>query len=248
MNTIRSRRTRSWLLVVLVATVVRAGAQETSVTGRVELFSADTAKKAANASSVVVWLVPASGIPAVTRQTNSSQSEGLRLVQKEKSFHPHFLVVEVGARVEFPNRDPFFHNVFSLFEGKRFDLGLYEAGTSHIVHFDRIGVSYIFCNIHPEMSAVVLALNTPYFGISDSTGKVTIPPVSPGQYILRVWYERATPDSLKTLSREVTISQHNHSFGVIHIVETSALNLAHKNKYGQDYVPPSPPSPAYSRP
>ena len=248
MNTVRRRRTWCWLLLVIVATVVRAGAQETSVTGRVELFSTESAKKAAKASSVVVWLVPASGTPAVTRQTNSSQGQGLRLVQKEKSFHPHLLVVEVGARVEFPNHDPFFHNVFSLFEGKRFDLGLYEAGTSHIVHFDRLGVSYIFCNIHPEMSAVVLALNTPFFGISDSIGNVAIPAVPPGHYILEVWYERATLDALTSLSREVTISEHNHSLGVIRVVETSALNLVHKNKYGQDYVPPSPSSPAYPRP
>ncbi len=248
MNTVRCRRTWCWLLLVIVATVVRAGAQETSVTGRVELFSTESAKKAENASSVVVWLVPASGTPAVTLQTNSSQAQGLRLVQKEKSFHPHLLVVKVGATVEFPNHDPFFHNVFSLFEGKRFDLGLYEAGTSHIVHFDRLGVSYVFCNIHPEMSAVVVALNTPLFGISDSTGNVAIPAVPAGNYILEVWYERATPGTLKTLSRGVTISQHNHSLGVIRVLETSALNLAHKNKYGQDYVPPSPSSPAYPRP
>jgi hypothetical protein len=116
------------------------------------------------------------------------------------------------------------------------------------VHFDLVGISYIFCNIHPDMSAVVLALNTPFFGISDSTGNVAIPAVPPGHYILRVWYERATPDTLKSLSREVTISQHSRTFGVIRIVDTSALNLAHKNKYGQDYLRPSPSSPAYPRP
>ena len=53
-----------------------------------------------------------------------------RLVQRNKTFEPHLLVVPAGTAVEFPNRDPFFHNVFSLFEGKRFDLGLYEAGTT----------------------------------------------------------------------------------------------------------------------
>ena len=70
----------------------------------------------------------------------------------------------MGAVVQFPNHDPFFHNVFSLFEGKRFDLGLYEAGSSRNVSFDRPGISYIFCNIHAEMSAVVIAcrlLTTP---------------------------------------------------------------------------------------
>src|SRR6266851_4984592 len=248
MKTVHRRRTWCWLLLVIVATVVRAGAQETSATGRVELFSTESPKKAATASSVVVWLVPASGTPAMTRQTNSSQTKGLRLVQEHKSFHPHLLVVEVGASVEFPNHDPFFHNVFSLFEGKRFDLGLYEAGTSHTVHFDRPGVSYIFCNIHPEMSAVVLALNTPLFGVSDSRGNVAIPGVPRGRYVLQIWHERATPDALKSLSREVTISEDSRSFGVVRLVETNTVNLAHKNKYGQDYVPPLPSNPAYRRP
>ena len=59
-----------------------------------------------------------------------SVAQIVRLMQKNKSFEPHILVVPAGSSVEFPNRDPFFHNVFSLFEGKRFDLGLYEAGTS----------------------------------------------------------------------------------------------------------------------
>jgi len=59
--------------------------------------------------------------------------------------------------VEFPNHDPFFHNVFSLFEGTKFDLGLYESGTTRFVQFDKPGISFIFCNIHAEMSAVVIA-------------------------------------------------------------------------------------------
>lgn len=246
MKTLRRRRALCWLLLLLGPAV--AGAQEPSVTGRFELFSPERAKNEANASSVVVWLVPASGAPAVTRPASSSQTRGLRLVQKDKSFYPHLLVVEMGAWVEFPNQDPFFHNVFSLFEGKRFDLGLYEAGASHVVHFDRPGIHYTFCNIHPEMSAVVLVLNTPFFGVSDSAGNVTIPGVPPGRYHLRLWHERATPDALKSLSREVTISEHSRSFGVVRLAATNALNLTHKNKYGQDYVPPSPPSPGYPRP
>jgi len=234
--------------LVLASTVVSAGAQESLVTGKVELFDAENSKKEANAPGVVVWLEPAVGAPTVTRQTNCSQAQGLRLVQEHKSFHPRLLVVEVGASVEFPNHDPFFHNVFSLFEGKRFDLGLYETGTSHIVYFDRPGVSYIFCNIHPEMSAVVLALNTPLFGVSDSKGNVAIPGVPRGRYVLRIWHERATPDALKSLSREVTISEDSRCFGMLRVVETTALNFTHKNKYGQDYVPPLPANPAYRRP
>ena len=81
------------------------------------------------------------------------------------------LVVPAGSLVEFPNRDPFFHNVFSLFEGKRFDLGLYEAGTTRTVRFDRPGISYIFCNIHPEMSAVIITVSTPLYAIAKEDGR-----------------------------------------------------------------------------
>ena len=118
----------------------------------------------------MVWLVPASG----TVKPAFHQTQNPRLVQRNKSFEPHVLVVPVGSVVAFPNHDPFFHNVFSLFEGKRFDLGLYEAGSTRGVHFDKPGISYIFCNIHPEMSAVVIALDTPYYGISDPRGQVVI--------------------------------------------------------------------------
>src|SRR5260370_9775021 len=181
MVTLRRRRTSCWLVLVIVATVVRAGTKESLVTGKLELFNADSSKKEVNAPGVVVWLEPAAGAP-MTRLTNSSQTKGLRLVQEHKSFHPRLLVVEVGASVEFPNHDPFFHNVFSLFEGKRFDLGLYEAGTSHIVHFDRPGVSYIFCNIHPEMTPLAPALNLLFFGVSHSKIDVAIPVLPSGTY------------------------------------------------------------------
>src|SRR6202041_3686298 len=119
----------------------------------------------------------------------ASPAQVPRLVQKNKSFEPHILVVQAGSQVEFPNRGPFFHNVFSLFEGKRFDLGLYEAGSTRNVVFDKPGISYIFCNIHSEMSAVVIAVSSPYYGISDVHGRVAIPIVPPGHYTLGIWYE-----------------------------------------------------------
>src|SRR5258708_1128048 len=71
-----------------------------------------------SASGVAVWLVPTGDTPAVQPVLGSTHP---RLVQRGKTFQPHVLIVPVGATVEFPNRDPFFHNVFSLFEGKRFD-------------------------------------------------------------------------------------------------------------------------------
>jgi hypothetical protein len=155
-------------------------------------------------------------------------------------------VVPVGAVVQFPNRDPFFHNVFSLFEGKRFDLGLYEAGSNRNVTFDRPGISYIFCNIHAEMSAVVIALETPYFGISNRKGEIVIPDVPVGRYVMKTWYETAPPDILEAMSREVNVTENSSTLGVLQ-VSSGPGTTAHKNKYGMDYEPPAPDSPAYEQ-
>jgi hypothetical protein len=168
------------------------------------------------------------------------------LIQSHKTFEPHVLVVQAGSTVDFPNRDPFFHNVFSLFEGKRFDLGLYEAGTANSVRFDRVGVSFLFCNIHPEMSAVVVSVDTPYFGVSDSAGNVTIANVPDGRYEVHYWAERGLPESLKQLIRTVSIASSSRSLTSVQIAENPDFTTTHKNKYGQDYTPP--PNTDYSRP
>ena len=213
------------------------------MTARVELMNGAKPAKSGEAGNVVVWLVPSSG---VVKSTAYQQTQKPRLNQRNKSFEPHVLVVTVGSVVAFPNHDPFFHNVFSLFEGKRFDLGLYEAGSTRDVHFDKPGISYIFCNIHPEMSAVVIALDTPYYGISDSRGQVVIANVPSGKYTLRVWYESALPETLKTMTREVTVSEDSSTLGVLRLAEAN-LPTTHKNLYGRDYESPAPNTPAYDR-
>lgn len=218
-------------------------AQEFTVTGQVEIATeSPTRPQKRDRSNVVVWLTALddSDLKAVSQQAPVLPA---RLLQKDKKFVPHLLVVPAGTAVEFPNRDPFFHNVFSLFEGKRFDLGLYEAGTTRFVHFDRVGVSYIFCNIHPEMSAVVVALKTPYYAISTSAGKIEIAHVPEGRYAMQVWAENASADSLKTLRRNVTVSDGTQSLGVIRVVE-EGLPAPHKNKYGRDYDAPGSDYPA----
>jgi plastocyanin len=231
-----------WVGVALLA-AIPVWAQEVTLTARVELLlHGDKAATSRDAGNVVVWLVPAS----TARGVAFHQTQKPRLVQRNKSFEPHVLVVPVGSVVAFPNRDPFFHNVFSLFEGKRFDLGLYEAGSTRDVHFDRPGIAYIFCNIHPEMSAVVIALDTPYYGISDPRGQVVIENVPSGKYTLRVWYESALPETLKTMSREVTVTEASSTLGVLRLVEANTPT-PHKNLYGSDYDSPAPASPAYEQ-
>ena len=160
-----------------------------------------------------------------------------RLIQRDKQFTPHLLVVPTGSSVEFPNLDPFYHNVFSLFNGKRFDLGLYEAGSTRTVRFDREGVSYIFCNIHPGMGAVVLSLSTPFYAIASPNGSVTIHNVPSGSYRLAVWSESGQPTSLNAASRTVQVGSDEVNLGSIQIQATSNPMEQHKNKFGEDYPP-----------
>ena len=215
--------------------------EDVSVSGRVV---AEAGGNLSPASATVVWLAPiaAPGDPAIVAPMHAT------LQQKNKAFEPHLLVVTKGSTVDFPNRDPWFHNVFSLFNGKRFDLGLYEAGTSRTVHFDREGVSYIFCNIHPEMSAVVVVLSSSYFAVPNKQGEFSIASVPPGRYMLHVWNENALPATLRALSREVMVSETSYSLGLIRVRVTPATTARHKNKYGQDYQPPSPNNPIYVQP
>jgi plastocyanin len=223
-----------------------ACAQDVTVTADVALVNTGKKTKPPRTSKVVLWLTPVESATLSSLPT-AQDSNRPRLVQKNKSFEPHVLVVPVGTSVEFPNRDPFFHNVFSLFEGKRFDLGLYEAGSTRNVVFDKPGISYIFCNIHSEMSAVVIAVNSPYYyGISDRSGRVAIPHVRSGRYTLRIWYEDTLPEELNNLTREVTISPDASSLGAMRLPATG-MPQGHQNMYGRDYPPVLPDSPSYER-
>jgi plastocyanin len=242
-----SRRTlRSAVAAVAVLlTGCLALADNTTISARVEVSDQATGKLWKDASNVVVWLTSIGKIPSAPAPATDPPPP--RLTQKNKHFEPHVLVVPVGAAVEFPNRDPFFHNVFSLFEGKRFDLGLYEAGTTKEVRFDKPGVSYIFCNIHPEMGAVVVAVETPYYAVSNARGELVIPGVPPGRYMLHVWSEVSLPAQLGGLEREITVSDRDGSLGVIRVNSAShPVTAEHKNKYGRDYESPSPSNPTYN--
>jgi hypothetical protein len=114
------------------------------------------------------------------------------------------------------------------------------------VSFDRPGISYIFCNIHAEMSAVVIALETPYYGISNRKGEIVIPDVPVGHYSMHSWYETAPEETLAALVHEVNVTESTSTLGVLQ-VPAGAAAVAHKNKYGMDYEPPAPNSPAYEQ-
>jgi plastocyanin len=132
------------------------------------------------AADVLVWL-DAPG-PAV-----AANATPVVLDQRNLSFAPRVLAVHVGTTVEFPNNDRVFHNVFSFRDGKRFDLGLYPVGSSRRVTFDKPGLSRIYCNIHPNMAAYVMAVDSPYFAVSDRSGIFRVAAVPTGTYRYYAW-------------------------------------------------------------
>jgi len=91
---------------------------------------------------------------------------------------------------------------------------------------------------------VVVAVVTPYYGISNPRGEIVIPHVPPGRYVLRIWYETALPEALAAMTREIVASEGHSSLGTFQIPAAS-LPPPHKNKYGVDYNPPTPENPAY---
>ncbi|WP_263383150.1 hypothetical protein [Granulicella arctica] len=186
--------------------------------------------------NIVVWLNPVQPQPQPLEPRPAQQ---YTLVQKDKQFTPHVLVVPTGSSVDFPNMDPFFHNVFSLFNGKRFDLGLYEAHTHHTVHFDREGISYIFCNIHPQMGAVILSLSTPYYGTSLADGSILIHDVPPGSYQLTLWAEDVTRERLAAAARVVEIKPGHEQLATIVLQGSGDMMAQHTNKFGEPYQQPT---------
>jgi plastocyanin len=132
------------------------------------------------AQQAIVWL-EASGAPV------TAPTQKIVVDQRNLAFSPQVLAVRVGATVEFPNNDKVFHNVFSWRDGKKFDLGMYPKGAVKRIVFDRPGLARLFCNIHPNMAAYIMAVDSPYFAVSNEKGTFAIPGVPPGTYTYHAW-------------------------------------------------------------
>lgn len=196
-----------------------------------------------DSADAAISLKPLAG--PVTGGATDERRPRPKMLQRNKQFSPRVLVVPAGTVVDFPNLDPFFHNAFSLFEGNRFDLGLYERGTTKSVTFSKPGICYIFCNIHPEMSAVVVVVDTPYYAVSNPAGEFTIAHMPPGRYALSVWHARNKPANPREFPREVTISAGTSDLGPIRLVESDQVMAPHMNKYGHEYIPAPAPGTGY---
>lgn len=166
------RRSIVAVLVALIAMTATAHAEE--ITGKVNLAN----KKAA--SEAVVYLQGDKRAEPMPKAV---------IDQRNKTFLPHVLAVTRGTTVDFPNNDTVYHNVFAYFEAKKFDLGMYPRGATKRVKFDKPGLVVLLCNVHSEMSAYIMVVDTPYFAVTDKQGRFHIGNVPPGKYTLHVWHE-----------------------------------------------------------
>lgn len=228
--------TLRWLISFSLFAVTLSAA---TLSGTVQLKDSREPKvnKNKDAGGVVVWLNSKDATP------KPSQTKA-RILQKNKRFEPHVLAVQLGTTVEFPNLDPIFHNAFSNFDGKVFDIGLYPPGQTRSVRFDRPGIVRLFCNIHSNMSAVVAVLSTPYFAVTDSNGRWEIRDVPAGDYTLGVFHERSTTEVLKALERPIRITEEGSALAVFVISESGYELKPHTNKFGATY-PPNETNPIY---
>jgi plastocyanin len=152
-----------------------------------------------------------------------------KLTQKGKSFVPRVLAIPAGSTVSFPNEDSIFHNVFSLSPPAPFDLGLYRAGAAKTQTFAAPATYRVFCNIHPQMTALIMVVSTPFVTLADANGAFTLD-LPPGRYRLTAVSERATP-----VTHELKVGASAATAPELTLDESQFVAPTRKNKFGQDY-------------
>jgi plastocyanin len=117
-----------------------------------------------------------------------------QISQKNLTFVPSLLPVQVGTRIEFPNLDDTYHSIFSYSPAKRFDLGRYRPEERPIpsVVFDKPGLVTLRCDIHEHMRGLVLVLDTPYFAVTDPQGRFRLSGLPEGHFTLKAWIDSRT--------------------------------------------------------
>jgi len=211
------------LLAALLAGLGRPAYAQGTVAGRIAITERP-GEETTDIANTVIYLVPTD--PASARTT----PERVEIAMKERTFTPRVRVVSPGSRVDFPNQDPFQHNIFSTSPGAVFDLGLYPSGRSKDTQFRRTGAFPVYCNIHPRMSAFVVVVATPWHTLAGEDGDFRIANVPAGNYTLHVWHERAAQ-----FSQPLTVPAAGLSGTQVALDARGFRFEQHKNKFGREY-------------
>jgi plastocyanin len=219
---VRSRPVAPFLLAALAGAALAGPVLAGTIVGKVSMVDKG-GKPASDLSDVVVFV---DGVKARVRPATE------RIVMRGKAFQPHVVVVGVGGAVEFPNDDPIFHNAFSVSGENRFDLELYKRPKSGTQVFQHAGVVKVYCNIHPQMSAIVLVRDNPWFAKAAADGAFRIEGVPAGKHTLKAWHERGGEASV-----EVGVPAEGEAVARLALDASAFRREQHKNKFGKDYGP-----------
>ena len=195
-----------------------------SISGQVSLIERP-GEPTEDLGNAVIYL----DLPATMRPKIESTTD--RIALQSRAFSPHIRIVPQGSKVDFPNQDPFSHNVFSKATQGPFDTDVFGRGKTKSAVFKQSGVYPLYCNVHPRMTAFVIAVNTPYFAQAGADGRFAIGNVPPGTYTIHVWHERAAEQT-------ATLAVGNAGVGGLKY-QLDARNykyVQHKNKFGKDYA------------
>lgn len=207
-------------LVALLLALGAANAAAEELSGQVRLL--ERGRAGDDAVLAVVSYVPDGG--AVQRALPVT----VEITTRNRRFQPRLLAVPVGSTVRFPNEDAVRHNVFSVSPGNQFDLGLYGPGSGRSRRLDQAGLVRLFCNVHRDMAAFVLVLDTPFFATTDAAGRFALTGLPSGSGTLQVWHPRAEP-----VRRPLTVPSAEPL--VVTIDVTLPPVPIHLNKRGQPY-------------
>ncbi len=200
-----------------------AGSQVRGNLGGIVTLRDRGGKDKADRSGVVVY------IEQLPNKKFAALKKVRSMAQRDKSFAPSVVAITKGSTVDFPNEDKFFHNVFSLSEGNTFDLGLYRAGESKSVTFEKTGVVDVYCNIHPNMWAQILVLDNPFFTTAGKDGSFEIAKLPPGTYSVAAWVSGGEP-----VRQQVKIEP-GKRVEVALAVREGTSSKPHLNKFNQPY-------------
>ena len=175
-----------------------------------------------NKTPVVVYIEKAAEMPIKPALISA------KMAQKNETFLPESLVVIKGQKIDFPNQDQVFHNIFSVTPGNEFDLGLYRGGVSKSIEMQTAGEVNVYCNIHPNMEAKILVLQNPFYTTISSDGTFKISDIPGGDYTLVAWSALHEP-----IKKRVSVYQGNIS-GLDFKLKLRS-KIRHLNKNGEQY-------------
>jgi len=207
------------------AITVKKELETTLLSGKVTLNTDSIKEKEVEIKSTVVYFQPKGKVEKPLKKEN------YKIASQNKRFVPSVLAIQKGSSVTFPNMDRILHNVFSVSNVQKFDLGLYSAGKEKTVTFDNPGIIYVHCNVHHSMQADLLVLDTPYYTYVDNNGNFSLPDLPSDSGELYFWHPRAKLE-------KIVINESSNKSSINKTIDIVRKKIPkHLNKFGAPYRP-----------